>query len=282
MCQPPPWIDLVVEFDKLREFEGEFLMSAYCIEDEDEVTFTKDEITSDHFKAALAMPLIYAPYKMGGKTYLEGSAFDTLAFSPGEVMSRNLIDTVIYFDVLGQRKLIAEPENLYDAWVHSIINPLTRIAEMDSKNYEEIESKLEGVNVMRMPFRDHIPEDRWPKVLDWSYSNMSALFDIGYETGAQFVKDHKSALIAGKRKTPKKAMQTIQEAGLEDKVMDIVRKAEARAAPAKCSALKKEFEKAAEDTTEELLDAFAQAAQMFEQPERSGAKPKRKPAATHG
>jgi len=32
---------------------------------------------------------------MDGKTYLEGSAFDTLAFDPGNVMSQNLIDTVI-------------------------------------------------------------------------------------------------------------------------------------------------------------------------------------------
>ena len=88
------------------------------------------------------MPLIYSPYKMNGKTYLEGSAFDTLAFDPGEVMSRNLIDTVIYFDVLGQRKLIQEPTSIYDAWVHSIINPLTRIAEMDSANYERIHEEL--------------------------------------------------------------------------------------------------------------------------------------------
>ena len=67
LCQPPPWIDMVVDFDKLKDFDGEFLMSAYCIEDKEEVAFTKDEITADHFKAALAMPLIYEPYKMDGK-----------------------------------------------------------------------------------------------------------------------------------------------------------------------------------------------------------------------
>lgn len=265
LCQPPPWIDLVVDFDKLQEFDGEFLMSAYCIEEEREVSFPKHEITSDHFKAALAMPLIYAPYKMDGKTYLEGSAFDTLAFSPGEVMSRNLIDTVVYFDVLGQRKLIAEPANLYDAWVHSIINPLTRIAEMDSANYENVESKLENVDVLRMPFRDNISEEQWPKVLDWSYSNMSTLFDIGYKTGQEFAEKHKSVLNSSKAKSPKRVMETISGAGLQRQVMDIVKKAERKAAPAKGNELQQQFKKLVKQENKTLEEAFANAAQMFEQ-----------------
>ncbi|MEM9576674.1 MAG: patatin-like phospholipase family protein [Pseudomonadota bacterium] len=265
MCQPPPWIDLVVDFEKLREFDGEFLMSAYCIEEEKEVSFYKNEITSDHFKAALAMPLIYAPYKMDGKTYLEGSAFDTLAFSPGEVMSQNLIDTVIYFDVLGQRKLIAEPENLYDAWVHSIINPLTRIAEMDSQNYENVGSKLEQVEVLRMPFRDNISEEQWPKVLDWSYSNMSTLFDIGYKTGEQFVQKHKALLEKGKENTPKKTLQKLQDAGVRDMVENIVQTETKKKTVTTRQRLEQQFRKLAKDDTDDMRNALAAAAQMFEQ-----------------
>lgn len=222
LCQPPPWIDMVVDFDKLKDFEGEFLMSAYCIEDEEEVAFSKDVITADHFKAALAMPLIYEPYKMDGKTYLEGSAFDTLAFDPGHVMSRNLIDTVIYFDVLGERKLIQEPTSVYDAWVHSIINPLTRIAEMDSANYERTESEVEGVEVLRMPFADHIPDEQWPKVLDWSYSNMLTLFDIGYETGKKFAKDHADKLEQSQIWRAKSVVEFLKDRGVYEKFMEIM------------------------------------------------------------
>ncbi|MEM1074757.1 MAG: patatin-like phospholipase family protein [Pseudomonadota bacterium] len=265
LCQPPPWIDLVVDFDKLAAFKGEFLMSAYCIEDAEEVSFDKEAITSDHFKAALAMPFIYAPYKMDGKTYLEGSAFDTLAFSPGGVMSKNLVDTVIYFDVLGQRKLITEPKNLYDAWVRSIINPLTRIAEMDTEYYENHQAKLKNIDVLRMPFRNNISEEQWPKVLDWSYSNMSALFDVGYKTGQDFAEEHKDILVASHEKTPDKVMEKISRAGLDKEVMAIVEKAEAKAAPARGSELQQQFKKLAKDDTQDLLDAFASAAQMFEQ-----------------
>lgn len=265
LCQPPPWIDMVVDFEKLKDFDGEFFMSAYCIEDKGEVGFKKKEITSDHFKAALAMPFIYAPYKMDGKTYLEGSAFDTLYFGPGGVMKKNLIDTVIYFDVLGQKKLVTAPDNLYDAWVQSIINPLTSIAQMESKNYEDVESKLDDVEVLRMPFRDHMPEEQWAKVLDWSYSNMSALFDIGYETGQAFAKKHKSKILESREKAPKKVMETLSKAGVDKKVLEVVKRAERRTAPAISEELYKEFQKIVENESDEVIAAVARAADMFEQ-----------------
>ncbi|MFK7745222.1 MAG: patatin-like phospholipase family protein [Roseobacter sp.] len=279
LCQPPPWIDLVVDFDKLKEFPGEFLMSAYCIEDHKEVSFQKDEITSDHFKAALAMPLIYSPYKMDGKTYLEGSAFDTLAFSPGEVMSKNLIDTVIYFDILGQRKLIAEPTSLYDAWVHSIINPLTRIAEMDSEKYETDGAELENVEVLRMPFRDNISDEQWPKVLDWSYSNMSTLFDIGYKTGKEFAEKYADKLKTSQENSPKVVLEKITKAGLEKDVMDVVKKAENKAAPAKKAELKKELSKLTKKVDVNLMAAFEGIAQMYEQSSGAAAEKKKEDAA---
>ena len=328
LCQPPPWIELLVDFEKLKENLDEpdikFRLSAYCIEDEKEKTFHRNEITVDHFKAALAMPFIYAPYKLldkdtdgkwEWKTYLEGSAFKTLALDPEHVMSEgNDIDTVIFFDIMGNKNLIGEPRWLIDAWSKSIIAPLTRLAELGledfklkreehnqereiwemdalmdlaepepeqfklrcdlhrkvrefrklkdlerlprysrrdkevfkekfdayikrynkrrTKNPDELvlrnqknlereirdmepkikplksgspptaggaqlgpdDRQLDRTELLRMPFRDHIPEAQWPEVLDWSYSNMSMLFDVGVETGEKFVKDHKERL----------------------------------------------------------------------------------------
>ena len=270
LCQPPPWIDLVVDFDKLRDFKGEFLMSAYCIEDEKEQSFNKSEITSDHFKAALAMPLIYSPYKMDGKTYLEGSAFNTLQFSPGKVMSANLIDTVIYFDVLGQRKLIAEPTSIYDAWVHSIINPLTRIAEMDSENYTNHGAKLENVDVLRMPFRDNITEEQWPKVLDWSYSNMSTLFDVGYKTGKDFAEKHKKTLNKSHKRTPKAVETALNAFGMFGIVQAVAAAEQKKRGMATADKLEAEFKKAADQKglskreQKEVAQVFADAAVMLE------------------
>jgi predicted acylesterase/phospholipase RssA len=322
LCQPPPWIEMLVNFDELEknlaEGDKRFRLSAYCIEDSAEKTFRKHEITAEHFKAALAMPFIYAPYKLKGedgtwKTYLEGSAFNTLAFPPEGVMMEKNIDTVIFFDIMGNRHLIGEPRWLIDAWGKSIVAPLTRLAEQGLENFkmkreqrmkdleikrldelielaatdpkvarmahelhkktrefnrlaeilglaeqdikafrakcgeylkEHNNKKLEQLKglaekdlklfkkkreeymrdldtrerqplraaigkqqkphhasahsrrteFLRMRFRDHIPEEHWPKVLDWSHSNMSKLFDIGVKTGEDFVEKHRERL----------------------------------------------------------------------------------------
>lgn len=296
LCQPPPWIDLIVDFDQLaenlRSSGTEFLLTAYCIEDQDERNFRNGEITAEQFKAALAMPFLYAPYKLREpdgtvKTYLEASAFRTMEFNPDGVMTENDVDTVIYFDLMGNKHLIGEPKNIIDAWGKSIVAPLTQLArqqvEIDiarrrdvhstrqlgkeilrlqehveslmafahdmEKAIEKLERKAAEVpefqpllddlkktfnetmisreakeeiaerfevreiwrkirllvrsdieedamnqeltrHLLRMPFSDHIPEEHWPEVLDWSHSNMSRLFDIGHQTAQAFLDRH--------------------------------------------------------------------------------------------
>ena len=252
LCQPPPWMEMIVDFDdlekNLEEGDKKFRLSAYCIEDESEATFDKEEITAEHFKAALAMPFIYSPYKLKGsdgtvKTYLEGSAFKTLQFNPEHVMCEEKIDTIIFFDLMGNKHLIGEPRWLIDAWSKSIIAPLTRLAQdqhdmlglrrerhllrrlvkdkLGESDLKKLDKELARLNketgnenpaddshlghghdddfytttaILRMPFRDHIPEEQWEKVLDWSYSNMSKLFDIGVETGEVFADTHSKRL----------------------------------------------------------------------------------------
>ncbi|POF31481.1 patatin-like phospholipase family protein [Roseibium marinum] len=318
LCQAPSWIEAMVDFDDLVKNLGEtrFRLGAYSVEDRDEITFNREDITIDHCKAALAMPFIYEPYKLRDpktgeeKTYLEGSAFDPLKLDPDDVMVEHDVDTIIFFDILGHRRLIDEPRDLTDAWVQSIIAPLTRLAENsvtafkskraqhardrfltqmdrimdlaesdpeafqkqrkqvrnDKELYELVdllgsadvdlaafdnraqayldlkpdpelaefvglaltdyrafvlkreaflkkrEKALGGKSVcrkthssrselLRMPFRRHIPEEHWPNVLDWSHSNMSMLFDIGYETGKSFVANHRERLESSMGKT---------------------------------------------------------------------------------
>jgi hypothetical protein len=81
--------------------------------------------------------------------------------------------------------------------------------EHDHEHHSE--KYLTETKILRMPFRDHIPEEHWPKVLDWSYSNMSKLFDIGVETAEEFVKKHSVRLgltKKGWKKAPKRSAAT--------------------------------------------------------------------------
>ena len=221
LCDHAPWIDEVVDFDKLKEFPGEFYMNAYCIEDEQMVIFTKDQITPDHFRAALAFPLIYPPFKLNGKTYIEGSAIDTLCFEglisyreerlrrekAGETRTRKLaalepLRNVVVFDVLSAKKIIRAPRSLYDAWVQSIMIPLVEIAKDDIRLFEQVHNKgwseeQPQLNLLRITF--NIPDAHWPHVLDWSHSNLSKLYDIGYQAGLDFYDEHKDKLTIGPR-----------------------------------------------------------------------------------
>jgi predicted acylesterase/phospholipase RssA len=196
MCQPPPWIDEVVDFEQLRKFKGDFYLNAYCIDDHKHVIFGKDEVTSEHFKAALAMPMIYSPYKLDGKTYIEGSALDTLNFKGLlEDLDFKDIQNIVVFDILGLDKLVREPKSLYDAWILSIIVPLTAIAKDDAKLFELVHNKKHRKNFFKIPF--DIPDEKFETILDWSYSNLSELFDIGYESASRFVDNNQVTLLGG-------------------------------------------------------------------------------------
>lgn len=318
LCQPPSWIEDLVDFKDLVPNLGStrFRMGAYSIEDGADITFHRDEITIDHCKAALAMPFIYEPYKLKNKqtgeekTYLEGSAFAPLSLDPQDVMVEHDIDTIIFFDILGHRRLNDEPRDLIDAWVQSIIAPLTRLAEnnlaafkekrarharerfiqalddasdlaetepkkfiaardqireeqafltlvdllgsadvdragfiadakdylsshndpklqelvalVEAKRYAEFVQSREAYlksrevkpsapdlklktqsirsELLRMPFRLYMEDEDWRKVLDWSHSNMSRLFEVGLETGRDFVRNHRKRLESSMKK----------------------------------------------------------------------------------
>jgi NTE family protein len=218
LCDHAPWVDELVDFDKLKSFPGEFYMNAYCIEDQEMAIFTKEQITPDHFRAALAFPFVYPPFKFNGKTYIEGSAIDTLCFEgllkyreerlrrekAGVTGTQKLavlepLRNVVVFDVLSSRKLIREPRSLYDAWVQSIMIPLVEIAKDDIRLFEQVHNQhwsdeQPKLNLLRITFE--IPDEHWPYVLDWSYSNLSKLYDIGYAAGLKFYDENQEVLRA--------------------------------------------------------------------------------------
>jgi predicted acylesterase/phospholipase RssA len=212
LCAPAPWIDHVVDFDKLREFRSEFYINAYNVTDHKMEIFSKDQIKPDHFRAALAFPFIYPPYQMNGKYYIEGSAIDTLCFKgllnyrkrlQVDAVSRRIgnrprpalapLKNLIVFDVLSSDKIIRTPRTLYEAWIQSIMIPLVEIAKDDIELFDLKYRKGWGVELLRISF--DVPEDHWPHALDWSYSNLKTLYDVGYEAGLRFYDDHKEVLV---------------------------------------------------------------------------------------
>jgi predicted acylesterase/phospholipase RssA len=109
------------------------------------------------------------------------------------------IEKIVVFDVLGSDKLLRPPRDLYDAWVMSMIVPLVEIAKDDLKLFE---LKVPGAKdkLHRINFDKQIPEDHLPNMLDWSYGNLTMLFQAGYRAGKEFYLQNQDWLPESKAK----------------------------------------------------------------------------------
>ena len=192
LSAPAPWLEDVVDFDKLKEQDYDFYINAFNLDTKEMDTFEKDEITADHFRAALAFPFIYPPFKLKHKGredyYIEGSAVDTFNFKAllrdCKIQDKKPITKLVVFDVIGEEKMLHAPTDLYDAWVQSIMVPLVAMAKDDLKIFEKEHKEKYGLDVERVEFdQDRID---WDSSLHWSRSNLEKLFDVGYDAGQKF------------------------------------------------------------------------------------------------
>jgi NTE family protein len=186
LCAPTPFIEHIIDFDKIRHITPHFYLNAYNVTKQVIDDFTKDEITPDHFRAALAFPFIYGPYRLNGNLYYEGAVVDCLNFKDLVEQHRGL-ETIVVFDVLGSDTLIRAPRNIYDSWVLSMIIPLVKTAEdnldLFALKHNNGWRKSEGAKTDLLKIEFDVRDQYLVEVLDWSASNAARLFDIGYNPG---------------------------------------------------------------------------------------------------
>jgi len=197
LCAPLPFIENVVDFDKIKNVAPYFYLNAYNMTNEVMDDFPKEVLTVDHFRAALAFPFIYGPYKLNGCEYYEGAVRDCLNFK--DLCEKHTgIETIVVFDVLGSDSLIRAPRSLYDSWVLSMIIPLVETAEDDLRLFALLHNngykRSEGAKADLLKVQFDIPDEFLPDALDWSSSNARRLFKIGYEAGLKFCDDHHAEL----------------------------------------------------------------------------------------
>jgi predicted acylesterase/phospholipase RssA len=197
LCANVPFLEETIDFDALRKAAPAFYINAYNITDRRMENFTKDEISADHCRAALAFPFLYPPYpitdpKSGEeKFYYEGAAHDCLNYK-ALVENEPDVKRIVVFDVLGADALMRLPRDLYDAWLLSIITPLVEIARDDTKIFEAVYNRNNERELFKVPF--DIPENRQLESLDWSRSNLEALFEIGYQCAKRYLDGDGKAL----------------------------------------------------------------------------------------
>ncbi|WP_114155122.1 patatin-like phospholipase family protein [Chromobacterium haemolyticum] len=198
LCAHVPFIEEIVDFDRLKTIAPQFYLNAYNITRGEMRCWDKSEIGHDHFLAALSFPFIYPPYPLADGDYIEGAAIDTLNFKQ-LFHDHPHIDYTLVFDVLGSDRLLHPPRGLYDAWVQSIITPLTEIARDDLKLFEALHNKDDQgrprTEVLKIQFDKLIDPKRRAEELDWSHSNLSQLYEIGYQAGQDLLRQHRAKLL---------------------------------------------------------------------------------------
>lgn len=212
LCAHLPFLEHSVNFNAVASMRPEFYINAFNVDQGKMQIWGKDEITPLHVRAALSFPFLYAPTEINGENYIEGAALDTLNFNPFMADAEGKdphpeVDTLVVLDILGDNRLIRKPQNLYDAWVRSVITPLVKISKTEQRLFE-LEHNRDPVTgapkrrILRVNLLDRIPKKHWPQVLDWSASNMQTLFQVGYQAGLDFCREHGSLWDTTEQNTP--------------------------------------------------------------------------------
>jgi predicted acylesterase/phospholipase RssA len=187
LCEPLPFLEDMVDFSALGQFRGEFYVNAYNITTKEPKNFYKEQLTPQHVRAALAMPFIYPPVEVNGDLYYEGADRDPLPVKDFEtkILDDHDVGKVYILDVLHQLKehLVRAPQNIWDAYVISIITPIVSLAEKAVKGLDDVlrTNRKEPVVV-----KFDIPPDVSPHILQWRHSNLTRLWQIGHAAGMKY------------------------------------------------------------------------------------------------
>jgi hypothetical protein len=192
LCAHVPFVETVIDFAAVPKIAPAFYVNSFNLSTHHMANFKKEDITPLHLQAALSFPFLYPPTQIGKDWFIEGATIDCLNFqSLLEEQYHPNLEEIVIFDILGADKLLRAPRDLYDAWVMSIITPLVEIARDDLKIFESCYlSKYPKLKKpLRVPLLENIPAAAMPDVFDWSRSNLSLLYQIGYTTGVKFVQE---------------------------------------------------------------------------------------------
>jgi hypothetical protein len=174
----------------------------------------KHPLGPEHIRAAFSMPFIYPPARIGDDYFSEGADHQPINFhdlwepSPDESRRKvALLDVLVKLEDL----LVRTPRDLWDAYVISIMTPVVALAREDIDDFKHAcehdelgEQETEhhaappkkkpgrrkhGVELVHVDWK--IPPEFQAYVMDWSYSNLRKLFEVGQEAGREFLGKYK-------------------------------------------------------------------------------------------
>jgi hypothetical protein len=221
LAAPIPFLEKLVCFETARKFgndgHGHFCVNAYNVtldaslkpEDRknrddrnDKVMWLFEsprvdpeiqakELAPEHIRAAFSMPFIYPPARIGNDYFSEGADHQPINF---HTLWEGGERAVVLLDVLGKLEdlLVRTPRDLWDAYVISIMTPVVSLAREDIHDFQKAKNvdpdtggKGHGVELISADW--DVPAEFQPYIMDWSYSNLDKLFQVGRTAGEVFL-----------------------------------------------------------------------------------------------
>jgi NTE family protein len=203
-------VDDLVAWDDLPNYPKEFYLNAFDLANQELELFHKGNLDPASFYAALAMPWLYEPTVYAGTTYTEGAAHDPSGLDalwdalweppkPGDPpgkLKEPKVDVLIALDTIGP-ELWVDPANIHEGLELAVMDPIICLSQYVLALYGRLEYVLNQLGrpapkLYVVPF-PIAPEDA-SQILDWSYSNAVALWDVGYRATEQFCQPLKALL----------------------------------------------------------------------------------------
>ena len=200
VCTRVGVIDDLIAWDRLPSYPKQFYLNVFDLGTQQLELFDKTTLTPQSFWAALAMPWLFEPTVLNGRTYTEGASHDPAGLEAlWEYHEAGMggLDMIVALDTVGPN-LWNNPANIYDALQMAIIDPIVSLAEHVLAAYGRVEyaANQEGDPARRLPklylVPFHVPDWEAPHILEWNYANALTLWDVGHDAARKFVRALKS------------------------------------------------------------------------------------------
>ncbi len=194
LMSPGPEIDELVDFAALKAAAPRFYLNAFNLDERTLEIFDNHTTSADAYRAAEALPLLFAPQRMpSGDLYTTGATHDPTGLQTIWLKHRDSLDAIIMLDPMA-RAIWREPTNIYDAFQLMLMNPIIALQVLISTLYAKTDRLAETVRrerpQVRLPKLYYVPFDidrsYYPRMLSWSHANAVVLEKIGRDAAIAF------------------------------------------------------------------------------------------------
>lgn len=200
LCDPLPFLEELVDFQKLADVE--FFLNFVVPRDPDAAQrlLRSRQIEPTHIRAAFSYPFLYRPVSLNGQLAWEGANWEPICFGDLDTRDGAAFRTVVLIDILTilERFVMRPPRSLWDAFGLTIMQPVVMRAKQDLMRFEErIDPTTGRHRDLGFTYRKVVFDLRdadGRHILDWSYSNMARMFELGLEAGTRFYRQYRDDL----------------------------------------------------------------------------------------